>query len=101
MPSMPEVLAERFNDQKVREQAAFIKKRFALLSFLDICFYCLVLCLLLVSPANAADSIDVDSSEQNTRIANGTDISIYAAHVTEELQAWCQTKSTKICDLNV
>jgi hypothetical protein len=101
MPSMPEVLAERFNDQKVREQAAFIKKRFALLSFLDICFYCLVLCLLLVSPANAADSIDVDSSEQNTRIANGTDISIYAAHITEELQAWCQTKSTKICDLNV
>jgi hypothetical protein len=83
---MPEVLAERFNDKKVREQTAFIKKRFALLSFLDICFYCMVFCVLLISSANAADSIDIDDSEQNTLIANGTDISIYAAYVTEELR---------------
>jgi hypothetical protein len=110
---MPEILAERSNDQQVSEQAAFIKKRFALLSFLDVFFYCMVFCLLLVSPANAVDSLEVNSSEQNTHIANNTDIStdisadistdisIYAAHVTEELQALCQTKSTKICDLNV
>lgn len=101
MSSMPEALAERFNDHKGREQAAFIKKRFALLSFLDIYFYCMVFCLLLMSPANAADSIDVDSSEPNTRISKGTDINIYAAHVTQKLQALCQTKSTMTCDLNV
>ncbi len=56
MPRMTDELAGRFNQKNANEKTALIKKRFALLSFFDNCFYSFAFGLLLISPVNAAHS---------------------------------------------
>jgi len=80
------------------DKNALIKKRFALLSFFDNCFYSLAFGLLLISPVNAADT---NTGETKASVVNSADINIYAAHLTEELETYCETDTTVICELNV
>lgn len=96
-----ECFSQHFAEKKVREKAAFIKKRYAILSFFDKCFYFFAFCLLLISPVNAADFVRVKSTQQTTVIVNDPNISIFAAHVTDELQASCRTNVAISCKLNV
>jgi hypothetical protein len=96
-----ENFSPHFTEKKVREKTAFIRKRCAILSFFDKCFYSFAFCLLLMSPVNAADSVNVKSTQQTTDIFNNTDISIFAAHVTGELESSCKTNTEIICKLNV
>jgi hypothetical protein len=96
-----ESFSQRFAEKKVREKAAFIQKRYAILSFFDKCFYSFAFGLLLISPVNAVDSVIVKNTQQTTDIVNGANISIFAAHVTDELQTSCQTNTAIICELNV
>lgn len=98
MPRMTDRLSERFNESNASEKAAFIKKRFALLSFFDRCFYSLAFGLLLISPVNAAYAYSV---EPEASVVHASDINIYAAHLTEELETYCETADTVKCELNV
>ncbi len=101
MQRTTENFSHHFTEKKVREKAAFIRKRCAILSFFDNCFYSFAFFLLLMSPVNAADSVNVKSTQQTTGIFNNSDISIFAAHVTEELEFSCKTNTAITCKLNV
>ncbi|AEP29170.1 hypothetical protein [Brumicola nitratireducens] len=98
MPRMTDRLSERFNESYASKKTAFIKKRFALLSFFDRCFYSLAFGVLLISPVNAAHAYSV---EQEANVVHSSDINIYAAHLTEELETYCETDTTIRCELNV
>ena len=98
MPRMTDRLSKRFNENNASEKTAFIKKRFALLSFFDRCFYSLAFGLLLISPVNAAHAYSVESQAS---VVHSIDINIYAAHLTEELETYCETDTTIRCELNV
>jgi hypothetical protein len=95
---MTDKCVARFSDKNAIEKTALIKKRFALLSFFDKCFYALAFGLLLISPVNAADSY---TGETKVSVVDSADINIYAAHLTEELETYCKTDTTVICELNV
>lgn len=95
---MTDRLSERFNESNASKKTAFIKKRFALLSFFDRCFYSLAFGLLLISPVNAAHAY---SLEPEANVVHSRDINIYAAHLTEELETYCATDTAIRCELNV
>ncbi|MFQ3250879.1 MAG: hypothetical protein ACI9O6_002719 [Glaciecola sp.] len=81
------------NSQKrAQERTLQLKKRFAMLSFFDACFYSIAFCLLLISPVNAQSTVNSDLNPK---------INIYAAHVTENLEASCQSESVSFCSMNV
>ena len=94
---------------KAQQKTVQLNKRFALLSFFDACFYSVAFCLLLISPVNAegikdSDSISgsISNSITTVELANDSNnINIYAAHVTESLEASCQSTPTRPCKLNV
>lgn len=98
MPRMTDKLAVRFSEKNAIEKTALIKKRFALLSLFDKCFYSLAFGLLLISPVNASDSY---TGGTEASVSNFSDINIYAAHLTEELETLCNTNTTVDCELNV
>ena len=109
MPRMTENLVERAEQKNVQEKYEFIKKRFAILSFLDVCIYSFVFCLLLVSPVNALpadasklDNLSAESASNNMQTTRKhAGINIYVAQLSPELEATCQTPSTRSCQFNV
>jgi len=98
MPRMTDRLKEPFSESNANKKTAFIKKRFALLSFFDRCFYSLAFGLLLISPVNAAHAYSV---EPEANVVHSSDVNIYAAHLTEEFETYCETDTTIRCELNV
>ena len=89
MPRMTDELAGRFNEKNANEKTALIKKRFALLSFFDKCFYSLAFGLLLISPVNAAHSHPLE-----TKVSHVTTSS--AAQLTVDLETGCNTNTSVI-----
>jgi hypothetical protein len=96
MQGITSSLAKRFDEKYICETTEFISKRFAVLSFLDTCFYSIAFCLLLISPVNASPS----HVKETNQASKNADIPIYAAHVTETLSTYCQSKSVSSCKLN-
>ncbi len=98
MPRMTEKLTVRLSEKNAIEKTALIRKRFALLSFFDKCFYSFAFGLLLISPVNASDSY---TDEREASLGTLAGINIYASHLTEELETHCKTNITVTCELNV
>lgn len=73
------------------EAKASIKKRMALLSLVDYCFYSMAFFVLTIMPVNAAVKT----------VDNASNINIYAAHLSTELTRKCDADRRMTCQFNV